>query len=262
MMRVRSLFLLLISFAFLAGCNSQMLLMDDEYNPPVFWGTHSVESGENISSIAWRYNRDFRELASANGIKPPYTLKIDQKIRLDLKGDPNAYTGDLDNNSNIIAPGPVATGKKPAPSPVKPLPQKFAEMDSGLARVRDGIEWQWPVAGDVLEGISFGKIRNKGLNIAGEEGDPVRSAAKGRVIYAGSGVVGFGNLLIVEHAPGMLSAYAHNRSLFVGLGDYVQRGDVVAEMGKVGTNKVKLHFEIRKQGKPKDPLDYLPTKQG
>ena len=104
MMRVRSLFLLLISFAFLAGCNSQMLLMDDEYNPPVFWGTHSVESGENISSIAWRYNRDFRELASANGIKPPYTLKIDQKIRLDLKGDPNAYTGDLDNHSNIIAP--------------------------------------------------------------------------------------------------------------------------------------------------------------
>lgn len=256
-----SLFLFLASFL-LAGCNSQMLLMDDEYNPPVFWGTHTVESGENISSIAWRYNRNFRELASANNIRPPYTLKIDQKIRLDLKGDPNAYVDEPNNNSSIIAPGPVAEGRKPAPSPVRPLPKKFAEMESGLARVKDGIEWQWPVAGNVLSGLSFGKITNKGLNIGGQEGDPIRASAKGRVIYAGGGVVGFGNLLIIEHSPGVLSAYAHNKSLFAGLGEYVERGAIIAEMGKVGTNKVKLHFEIRKNGKPTNPLDYLPTRQG
>lgn len=244
----------------ISGCNSQMMLMDDEYNPPVHWGSHTVESGENISSIAWRYNRDYRELASANGIKPPYILKIGQRIRLDLKGDPNAYAAGPDSESSIIAPGPIAKGEKPAPSPVKKRPEKFSSPDVGTARSIAGVEWQWPSDGAIISEFSFGKITNKGIDIGGSEGDPVRSAASGRVIYAGAGVVGFGNLLILEHAPGILSAYAHNRSLFVGLGDYVKRGEVIAEMGRVGTNKVKLHFEVRKNGKPADPLKYLPSR--
>ena len=156
----------------------------------------------------------------------------------------------------VVAVDPKTEAKteaRPEPKPeVKPEPEPAA------ATGPDDVAWQWPSSGKVI--LPFTEMGNKGVDIGGKPGDPVLAAADGKVVYVGTGIRGFGQLLIVKHNATFLSAYAHNRKMLVSEGQQVTRGQKIAEMGNTDSDIVKLHFEIRKQGKPIDPLVYLPKR--
>ncbi|WP_207389216.1 peptidoglycan DD-metalloendopeptidase family protein [Marinobacter halodurans] len=259
-MSFRGLGASLLVLFLLTGCNTADIYQDDRYNPPVYWGQHVVRSGETLYSIAWRYGRDYRELGNANGIKPPYTIKPGQVIRLDLRGHvPSGQSA---------SPSPTRTARHSAPrhapsTASKPRVQRAPEADKSLrdqTQVVSDIQWRWPNVGPVIAGYSTSGKVNKGIDISGKPGDPIRAAASGSVVYAGSGLLGYGNLIIVNHNEHYLSAYAHNRKILVQEGENVRAGQLIAEMGSSGANATKLHFEIRKNGNPVDPMNYLPPR--
>ncbi len=248
----------------MSACNTPSLYQDDIYNPPVYWGTHKVKSGETLYSIAWRYGRDYRELGDANDIGPPYNLQVGQVLRLDKRGSIQASAS---SSSSASRP---ASRSKPAPRPPKPVasstpPPVSKPPDRSLPTSRQSqtvanIQWRWPHVGTVIATYSTSGKVNKGVDIAGNPGDSVRAAAAGNVVYAGDGLLGYGNLVIVNHNEHFLSAYAHNRKILVQEGEDVSAGQVIAELGSSGTDRPKLHFEIRKNGNPVDPMPYLPPR--
>lgn len=252
----------------LSGCNTQALYQDDIYNPPVYWGRHVVKPGETLYSIAWRYGRDYRELGDANDIAPPYNIKSGQVLRLDVRGNVTASADNRSSGKSAAAtkpkkPAPAASSKqasKPQPKPtVSKGPDKSSPL-TGQTQTVSNINWRWPHVGTVIAGYSTSGKVNKGIDIAGKAGDSVRAAASGNVVYAGSGLLGYGNLIIVNHNEHYLSAYAHNRKILVQEGEDVKAGQVIAELGNSGTDRPRLHFEIRKNGSPVDPAHYLPPR--
>ena len=238
----------------LFGCNSAAIYQDDLYNPPVYWGRHVVEQGDTLYSIAWRYGRDYRELAAANHIKPPYDVRPGEVIRLDLRGKvPSQAAG---------APRTASAGSSSRHSPAKTSSRTSSRnktLQTTSSAVSD-INWRWPHVGPVIAGYSMSGRINKGIDIAGQAGDPVAAAADGEVVYAGSGLLGYGKLIIVNHNEHYLSAYAHNRKILVTEGDQIKAGQRIAEMGSTGASRVELHFEIRQDGKPVDPMRFLPAR--
>jgi len=264
----------LIAFLFLSGalsgCNTQALYRDDIYNPPVYWGRHVVREGETLYGIAWIYGRDYRELGNANGLSPPWTIRAGQVLRLDRRGTatsgsggratakasrPPANTSARASGARSPAPTPAST-RKPA---VTRQPDNSAPLASRTQTVAS-IPWRWPHSGTVIAGYSASGKVNKGVDIAGKAGDAVRAAADGSVVYAGNGLLGYGNLIIVNHNEQYLSAYAHNRKILVSEGEGVKAGQVIAELGGSGSDRPMLHFEIRKNGNPVDPTHYLPPR--
>lgn len=246
----------------LSGCNTTALFQDDMYNPPVYWGQHMVKSGETLYGIAWRYGRDYRELGSANGLRPPWTLMPGQVVRLDKRGRTPATAIAKAGPARSQASVPGVSARTPQ-STRKPVitqkPDTSAPLSSQIQTVAD-IKWRWPHFGTVIANFSaLGKV-NKGIDIAGKSGDSVRAAADGSVVYAGSGLLGYGNLVIVNHSEQYLSAYGHNRKIRVKEGESVQAGQVIAELGNSGTERTMLHFEIRKNGNPVNPAYYLPAR--
>jgi lipoprotein NlpD len=193
---------------------------------------------------------------------------VGQVLRVAAPGtDPNApvargvvvgkvETRPLDPRAAAAGASAPAGGASAVPTgtaaPAGPAP---APRDSGGD---DDVNWMWPASGPVASG--FDEVRNKGVAIAGKAGDPVLAAADGRVVYAGSGLRGYGNLVIVKHNATYLTAYAHNQSLLVKEDQFVKRGQKIAEMGSSDAERVQLHFEIRKQGKPVDPARLLPPR--
>jgi lipoprotein NlpD len=161
-----------------------------------------------------------------------------------------------------VAPVPaetkVAAAPKPAAATAQPSPQPSPQAPATANNTEDGLAFAWPHSGQVLAG--FDEAKNKGLDFAGKAGDPVLAAADGKVVYAGSGLRGYGNLVILKHNNTYLTAYAHNQSLLVKEDQAVVKGQRIAEMGSSDADRVKLHFEIRKQGKPVDPSKYLPSR--
>ncbi|MGM0769508.1 MAG: peptidoglycan DD-metalloendopeptidase family protein [Pseudomonadota bacterium] len=245
------------------GCNTTAIYQDDRYNPPVFWGRHVVKPGETLYSIAWRYGRDYRELGNANGLSEPWTLNAGQVLRLDVRG---TVTSTARNNSErkpaTTAPARKVTQAPPKTEP-KPKVSKAPDRKSTLnnqSQTVASINWRWPHVGTVIAGYSTSGKVNKGVDIAGDPGDAVKAAAGGNVVYAGSGLLGYGNLIIVNHNEHYLSAYAHNRKILVQEGEDVKAGQVIAELGSSGSDRPKLHFEIRKNGNPVDPTHYLPPR--
>ncbi|MBO9663523.1 peptidoglycan DD-metalloendopeptidase family protein [Dokdonella sp.] len=155
------------------------------------------------------------------------------------------------------APGtPVAAA--PPPKPVEAAPPQSAPSTS--TNVSGDVAWRWPADGQVVATFVAGDQTRQGIDIAGKSGDPVRAAADGSVVYSGNGLIGYGELIIVKHSPGFLSAYGYNRKRLVKEGDAVKSGQVIAEMGSSSASRDSLHFEIRKNGKPANPLDYLPRR--
>ena len=199
---------------------------------------HIVRRGDTLYSIAWQAGVDFRRLAQWNGITPPYVLKPGQRISF----RPRA--------------GTVAATKQPsrAASTASTQPARATPKNARALPVNS---WVWPADGRVAAKFSLTR-GNKGIDIVGRAGATVRAAAAGKVVYAGTGLRGYGRLIIVKHNDTFLSAYAHNRRILVEESQAVSRGQKIAEMGDSGANSVKLHFEIRQQGKPIDPLRYLP----
>ena len=213
---------------------------------PVTSGSYVVRPQDTLYSIAFRYGRDWKELAVSNRIAPPYTIRPGQVIQFSKK--PQTATA---KPKPVTQVRPVATAKpQPAAKPAgKPKP---AVAPTG--------NWLWPAEGTVISRFSSATTLNKGIDIAGKIGQPVKATAKGTVVYAGSDLRGYGELLIIKHNDTFISAYGHNRRLLVSEGQEVRAGQQIAEMGSTGTDRVKLHFEIRRQGSPVDPLQYLPKR--
>lgn len=235
--------------ALITGCNTSAIYQDHLYNPPVYWGSHVVKKGETLYGIAWRYGRDYRELGDANGMEPPWTIHPGEVLRLDKRGS-------IPKTASTSS----STSSRPSASPPRQTASRTqAPRKTGTSTpVVSDIDWQWPHSGTVIASFSTSGKVNKGIDIAGSAGDAVKAAAKGNVVYAGSGLLGYGNLIIVNHSEHYLSAYAHNRKILVQEGEDVKAGQVIAELGSTGTDKPMLHFEIRRNGNPVDPSQYLP----
>lgn len=231
---------LLLSAALLTGCATHTRQPYSERAASA--GSYVVQRGDTLYSIAWRNGQDYQTVAAWNRIASPYTIYPGQRILLH-------------------PPGSAAARAKPAPSrKIPPAVSGARQTQAPLPDADPMPAWQWPATGPVLRRFEADTSGKKGISIGGTHGTPVRAAAPGYVVYAGSGLVGYGRLIIVKHNDTYLSAYGHNRELHVNEGDAVRAGQVIAEMGSSGTNRIQLHFEIRRQGKPVDPLRYLPRR--
>ena len=295
---IRVIFLALSS-ALLSGCFSQQaapsvdrsLTSQAKANAPVQPsgpGYYTVKRGDTLYRIALEHGQDYKDVAAWNNVTNPSSISEGQVLRV---APPAGADG-----SGVVVAKPIETGAviesrpldQPPPVPVakttlktEPRVGKEPYSDEAYARLNktdapakndvvvppvappvatgpDDLVWMWPVPGNVVSPFSEGG--NKGLNFAGRAGDPVFAAGDGKVVYAGAGLRGYGELLIVKHNATYLSAYAHNRKILVKEGQQVSRGQKIAEMGSTDTDSVKLHFEIRKQGKPVDPAPYLPKR--
>jgi len=240
---------------------------------------HVVERGETLYSISWMYGHDYQKVAQWNGLKPPYVIKPGDRLRL----TPRQYDDNAASKSRLASaqvstvPSSQAANKHSTRDRLKrePIGKKDIEETAKLntaRQIRDAkqihlngngsayLKWQWPTRGgrivSTFEAADPGK---RGLDIAGNSGQSVVAAADGEVVYSGGGLPRYGKLIIVKHNDVYLSAYAHNRKLYVAEGDAVRRGQHIADMGNSGSSSTKLHFEIRRNGKAVDPLQLLPT---
>jgi len=216
--------------------------------------THHVAPGETLYSIALRYDLDYKKLSEINDLGGNYRISPGQVLSLEATHSPAiAKTPNQPRKTSSVktAKSSGASKNQTATIPRAPVPTKAPV----------NLQWNWPVKGEVLETFQANGGLNKGIDIRGKLGEPVLAAAEGEVVYSGSGLRGYGKLVIVKHDDQFLSAYAHNRVLVVAEGDKVKAGQKIAEVGFSGTNSAKLHFEIRVDGKPVDPLGYLPSLQ-
>lgn len=254
-------------------------------------GHYVVKKGDTLIQIALDFGQNYRDLVAWNNLANPNDIKVDQMLRV-LPPDGVPQTGAVSTSSGVevkpltppaapaagvsnkIAPRgdkrpyseanlaelqkpdsavpATATAKPEAPKPAEKAPDTPAP-----AADDENIAWIWPADGKVVSSFSEGK---RGIDIAGKMGQPVLAAGSGKVLYAGSGIRGYGNLVIVKHSNNLLSAYAHNKTIFVKEDQSVTKGQKIAEMGNSDTDEVKLHFEIRQQGKPVDPSKFLPSR--
>lgn len=232
-------------------------------------GYYRVKPGDTLYSIAFRYGLDFRKLAHANNISSNYTIHPGQEIAL-RESEParpsQSASRPAEANPRQTAPGPVAressTGGAPPASPAVTKTNNSSESVRTTATATASgsrLEWAWPHDGKIVRTFRANVSDQKGVDLAGQIGDSVRAAANGTVVYAGNGLPGYGNLIIVEHPGSLLSAYAFNQELLVSEQDSVSRGQVIARMGNQG-DQPGLHFEIREEGKPVDPMRYLPRR--
>jgi len=232
----------------LAACSSNYApVVERSQLPAGASGEHVVRRGETLYAIAWRHGVDPRRLAEINQLRPPYLIYPGQRLRL------RPTTA----GASTPPPAPTRPARGPsgktaaAPAPAKPSssPPPTATSDEN---------WRWPAKGEILRGFSTTGSVHKGIDIKGELGRPVVAARSGQVVYAGSGLVGYGNLIIIKHDQVYLSAYGHNRRILVREGQSIKAGERIAEIGDSGTNTVMLHFEVRYNGQPVDPLKLLP----
>lgn len=220
---------------------------------PVTKGHYVVQPGDTLYSISFRFGWDWKELARNNGIKAPYTIRPRQVIYFS-KTQQTASKPKAQSTSPAKA---TTQAKAPATPPKQPAKQPVKQAPVATSSVKG---WRWPASGAVINKYSSGAGLDKGIDIGGKLGQPIVATAKGTVVYAGSGLRGYGELVIIKHDDVFISAYGHNRRLLVNEGQQVNAGQQIAEMGSTGTDQVKLHFEIRRQGKPVDPLQYLPKR--
>ena len=231
-------------------------------------GSHTVVRGDTLFSIAWRYGWDYRELAAANNISAPFTIRPGQEIRLDRRPGTAVARPGTQAPSTPPSSTPPRPAQPPSQQPATPPratppastpPASTPSTPPRVAGTGD-VQWRWPASGDLLSRFSAQQAGQSGIRIAGRDGDPVVAAAAGVVVYRGNGLTGFGNLLIVKHNDRWLSAYAHNDTMLVREGDSVDAGQRIATMGASGTFRTQLHFEIRRDGQPVDPLTLLPRR--
>jgi lipoprotein NlpD len=243
-------------------------------------GTYTVRRGDTLLRIALDNGQNYRDLVAWNNLTDPDDIKVGQVLRV--------APPERERNSAAIVTSPVTMpgADKTAPAPKKTLPRgdKKPYNESNLAETQreevakpaappagtlaagstvtanddEKLSWMWPSDGRII--ATFDEGKNKGIDIAGRLGQQVMAAGSGKVMYAGSGIRGYGNLVIVKHSNSLLSAYAHNRAIVVKEGQNVAKGQVIAEMGDSDADTVKLHFEIRQQGKPVDPSKFLPSR--
>jgi lipoprotein NlpD len=229
-------------------------------------GYYTVRQGDTVLRIALESGQNWRDIARWNNLDNPNVIEVGQVLRVAppagaaVAAAPAASTPTPSSAASAPPPASAASSAPhgtpsaaaPSSAPANP-PQASAGPD-------DEIAWGWPTTGAATVLAGFDEQKNKGVDIAGRAGDPVLAAADGRVVYAGAGLRGYGNLIILKHNNTYLTAYAHNQSLLVKEDQTVRKGQKIAEMGSTDTDRVKLHFEIRRQGKPVDPTRYLPPR--
>lgn len=270
----------------MAGAARRNIAREQDWRPQVY----VVQQGDTLYSIAFNYGFDYHELAELNGIKDPSVISVGQEIRLfpsstatigrpvavetkpiapSIKEQPKlvkyAYSeaalAQIDKvQAEPAKPAPVAVAKAEPPKPEMPKPAAKPVADGKSAAddsEDEALEWSLPAKGKVIGEFSESANR-KGIDIAGKRGQPVTASAPGKVVYSGSGLRGYGKLVIIKHNKTYLSAYAHNDQVLVKEGQTVTRGQKIAEMGNTDADQVKLHFEVRRFGKPVDPAKYLP----
>jgi lipoprotein NlpD len=215
-------------------------------------GYYRIKRGDTIYSIAWRYGFDYREFASWNNIRYPYRIHAGQylSIQRPVTNQPaKSYTS-------------IKPAKKSKPRVAKALPRKKIPKSSAISQNYSyenlKLRWQWPTQGRVKLKFKKGDQSRKGVILSGQLGQGIKAAEAGTVVYSGSGLIGYGKLVIIKHNKNYLSAYGHNRKLMVKEGDRVKKGTHIADMGKNGSGNTVLHFEIRRNGIPVDPLPLLP----
>lgn len=236
----------LVTVALLAGCASRtnrapITNMSGISSAPQPSGnTYVVKPGDTLYKIATEHNMEVSELERLNDITDPKQLKIGATLRLN---------GSVKTPRRTEPQAPVPLPVTPV-APVAPVTAPKAS-DAGL------ISWAWPAQGKIIQNFN---ANTKGIDIAGNPGDPVLAAADGEVMYAGNGVRGLGNLILIKHSNGFITAYAHNKELLVKTGEHVRKGTKIATLGQTDTTSPRLHFEIRRHGTPVNPLSYLPSR--
>lgn len=222
------------------------------YRPSARPGIYTVRRGDTLYGIAFRYGLNHHSLASWNRLRSPYTIYPGQRLRLTAPRRPVASAPQTQSStgpSTVTKPtSRQAVATRPGPAATKPVA-------SGVVK-----KWLWPAEGKVVTQFVSADPNRKGIDIAGKAGQPIKAAADGRVVYSGNGLVGYGELVIIQHSDSLLSAYGHNRKRLVVEGENVTAGQRVAEMGATGSETTKLHFEIRVNGVPVDPRGYLPDR--
>ncbi|WP_213956366.1 MULTISPECIES: peptidoglycan DD-metalloendopeptidase family protein [unclassified Variovorax] len=249
----------------------------ENYGKP---GYYAVRPGDTIRRIGMDTGQRWQDIARWNNLENPDQIEVGQVLRVipppgggataptSVAAIPSAATT-VPSTTTAAAPAVAATGAASAaaiaataaaaaPAPAKPPVTTSSVAPAAAASGDEDVGWIWPAQGSLVAG--FDEVKNKGLDIAGKAGEPVLAAADGQVVYAGANLRAYGNLIILKHNSTYLTAYAHNQTLLVKEDQTVQKGQKIAEMGNSGTDRVKLHFEIRRQGKPVDPARYLPPR--
>ncbi|HEX7027622.1 MAG TPA: peptidoglycan DD-metalloendopeptidase family protein, partial [Gammaproteobacteria bacterium] len=216
---------------------------------------YRVDKNDTLYAIAWRYGLDYRELARWNSIAAPYIIHPGQELILI---DPQRLPAHRRTESGSLSSGAKQQSQtRAAKAPQVAPPPASSSVDAELPPPK---AFQWPADGKVVATFQGNKSGSQGIDIQSNPGQPVLATAGGKVVYSGNGLNGYGNLVIVKHNDTYLSAYAHNSKLLVKEGDLVESGQQIAEIGMIDHSTAGLHFEIRKQGKPVDPLKYLPKR--
>lgn len=259
---------------------------DRTQRPASIPASHTVRIGDTLFSVAFLYGLSVDEITAWNGLREPYTIYGGQKLRLTPppKLPPARVAVAPPKSQPQPAPSrPKVQASQPRPDwPQVPASQPKTRTPDGAApsvaapavsqpgtvatapaiqpepAFTEEIVWKWPAKGRLIRAFDATGTGKKGIDIEGKTGDEVRAAATGKVVYAGSGLSGYGRLIIIKHNKDFLSAYAHNRELIATEGQWVKGNEVIARVGSSGTDRTMLHFEIRKQGRPVDPLRYLP----
>ena len=237
-------------------------------------GYYRVKRGDSLHAIAFSFNMDWRDIAKWNGIRSPYTIYPDQELRL------SAPTGQRSQKQPSTPIAKTSTSSKPSTNKtvVKAAPSKSSTsttydntpkpattaavanttVASKAVVTADPGKWLWPAEGRIISNFKPNDPARKGIDIGGNEGQAIIASAAGEVVYSGSGLIGYGELIIIKHSERLLSAYAHNQKRLVTEGQIVAGGERIADMGKTDRNQAMVHFEIRLNGNPQDPLKYLP----
>ncbi|UXC18930.1 MULTISPECIES: peptidoglycan DD-metalloendopeptidase family protein [Comamonas] len=213
-------------------------------------GYYTVKPGETLMRIAADNGQNWRDIARWSNLDNPNVIEVGQVLRVVPPVTATASAAPAATAPAVTGANTPAATPAPAPAP--------AAAASAPAASDGNLGFIWPASGAVIQG--FDDARNKGVDIGGKAGDPVVAAADGRVIYSGAGLRGYGNLILVKHNNTYLTAYAHNQTLLVKDDQVVKKGQKIAEMGSSDADRVKLHFEVRRQGKPVDPSRYLPSR--
>ncbi|WP_267257078.1 peptidoglycan DD-metalloendopeptidase family protein [Coxiella endosymbiont of Ornithodoros maritimus] len=227
----RCLIVIIIAFL-LCGCvesKNFAPVVNGWLQPKARLGSYRVKQRDTIYSIAWAFGLDYRALAAANRLSPPYRIEAGQTLQMTI----------IPRGADVSA-GFAAVPRWQSPPPLQAV-----------------VHWRWPAKGRLIGHYSVGMVENQGINIAGHYGEVVRATSDGVVVYSGAGIRGYGNLIIVKHTNTYLSAYAFNKRILVKEGSRVRAGQKIAEMGRTNSGQVMLHFEIRRNAQPVNPLRYL-----